>query len=206
MNGRAGSGTDLPAAGLAEDGPLSNNDPTDHTLAAIASILERPEPAREAEEPAIDVQAILADPVPVPPPLPSLDEPAPLAFDEPVFPEVNEPEQSFLEQSFDEPLLIDEQPLVPEQADADGYSKVGPGPMAALRFKWSVQRGDDGQYYVHETIGEYSTPVVSGPMTSEAAVRMVDEREAEAHHRFEVLRNEIAGRTGLAQFVQRGEA
>ena len=59
----------MPAASLAEDGPLSNNDPTDHTLAAIASILERPEPARDAEEPAIDVQAILAEPVP--PPLPT---------------------------------------------------------------------------------------------------------------------------------------
>ncbi|MBR0712770.1 hypothetical protein [Bradyrhizobium liaoningense] len=169
---------------------MSNIDPTDHTLATIASILERPEPARDAEEPAIDVQAILAEPVP--PPLPSFDEPE-QSFDEP--PLVD-----------DEQILVDEQPLVPEQADADGYSKVGPGPMAALRFKWSVQRGDDGQYYVHETIGDYSTPVVSGPMTSEAAVRLVDEREAEAQHRFEVLRNEIAGRTGLAQFVQRGEA
>jgi hypothetical protein len=173
---------------------LPDIDPTDHALATIASILERPEADQETEKPAIDVEAILADPVPVPPPLPP--------FDEPALPRIDEPEQSF----DDEPLLIDEQPLVPEQTDAEGYSKVGPGPMAALRFKWSVQRGDDGQFYVHETIGDYSTPVVSGPMTSEAAVKLVDEREAEAHHRFEVLRNEIAGRTGLAQFMQRGEA
>ncbi|MBR0829675.1 hypothetical protein JQ596_29495 [Bradyrhizobium manausense] len=165
-------------------------DPTDHALATIASILERPEPAREAEEPTIDVEAILADPVP--PPLPSFDE----------------PEQSFDEQPLidDERILVNEQPLAPEQPDADGYSKVGPGPMAALRFKWTVQRGDDGQFYVHETIGEYSTPVVSGPLSSEAAVRLVDEREADAHHRFEVLRSEISGRGALADFVRKGEA
>jgi hypothetical protein len=98
--------------------------------------------------------------------------------------------------------VVDEKPLVPEPADADGYSKVGPGPMEALRFKWAVQRGDDGQYYVHETIGEYSTPLVSGPMTGEAAVKLVDERESEARHRFEVLRSEISGRGAVAELVR----
>jgi hypothetical protein len=102
--------------------------------------------------------------------------------------------------------IVDEQPLAPEPADADGYNKVGPGPMQALRFKWTVQRGDDGLYYVHETIGEYSTPIVSGPMSSEAAVKLVDEREAEAHRRFEMLRDEIAGRSSLAEFTRKGEA
>ncbi|QOZ48794.1 hypothetical protein XH89_19885 [Bradyrhizobium sp. CCBAU 53340] len=91
-------------------------------------------------------------------------------------------------------------------ADADGYSKVGPGPMVAIRLKWTVHRGDDGQYYVHETIGEQSAPVVSGPMTSEAAVRFVDEHENEAHRRFELLRSEIAGRSSLADYERKGEA
>ena len=81
----------------------------------------------------------------------------------------------------DEHPVVEEQPLVPEHTDADGYSKVGPGPMVAIRLKWTVHRGDDGQYYVHETIGEQSAPVVSGPMTSEAAVHFVDEHEDEAH-------------------------
>lgn len=90
-------------------------------------------------------------------------------------------------------------------ADADGYSKLGPGPMAALRFKWTVQRGDEGLYYVHETIGEYSTPVVSGPMSGEAAVQFVDERESEAHRRFEVLRDEIANRSSVSDIVRKGE-
>jgi hypothetical protein len=103
----------------------------------------------------------------------------------------------------DEPMLVDEQPLAPEPADAEGYSKTGPGPMAALRLKWTVQRGDDAQYYVHETIGDYSTPIISGPMTAEAAVRLVDERESEAQNRFEELRNEIAGRSAVAEFVRK---
>jgi hypothetical protein len=102
--------------------------------------------------------------------------------------------------------VVEEQPLVPEHTDAEGYSKVGPGPMVAIRLKWTVHRGDDGQYYVHETIGEQSTPVVSGPMTSEAAVHFVDAHEHEAHRRFELLRSEIAGRSSLADFERKGEA
>ena len=102
--------------------------------------------------------------------------------------------------------VVEEQPLVPEPADADGYSKVGPGPMVAIRLKWTVHRGDDGQYYVHETIGEQSAPVISGPMTSEAAVHFVDAHEHEAHRRFEELRSEIAGRSSLADYERRGEA
>jgi hypothetical protein len=102
--------------------------------------------------------------------------------------------------------VVEEQPLVPEPADADGYSKVGPGPMVAIRLKWTVHRGDDGQYYVHETIGEQSAPVISGPMTSEAAVHFVDAHQDEAHRRFEELRSEIAGRSSLADYERKGEA
>ena len=106
----------------------------------------------------------------------------------------------------DEPPILDEQPLVPEFSESDGYSKVGPGPMAALRFKWTAQLGDDDHYYVHETIGEHSTPLVSGPMSRDAAIRLVDERESEAHHRFEELRSEIAGRSSVAELATKGEA
>ncbi|OAF12056.1 hypothetical protein [Bradyrhizobium neotropicale] len=106
----------------------------------------------------------------------------------------------------DEHPVVDEQPLVPEPTDTEGYSKVGPGPMVAIRLKWTVHRGEDGQFYVHETIGEQSAPVISGPMTSEAAVRFVDEHEDEAHRRFEALRSEIAGRSSVAEFERKGEA
>lgn len=159
---------------------MSDIDPTDHALATIASILEHPEPVlvvRETETVTV-TEMVLAG------------------------------EHAVGEEHAvtDEHPVIEEQPLVPEHTDADGYSKVGPGPMVAIRLKWTVHRGDDGQYYVHETIGEQSAPVVSAPMTSEAAVHFVDAQEHEAHRRFEELRSEIAGRSSLAEFERRGEA
>lgn len=155
---------------------MSEIDPTDHALATIASILEHPEPVLVIRD--TETETVAADDYAVP------DE----------------------HHASDEHLVVEEQPLVPEHADADGYSKVGPGPMVAIRLKWTVHRGDDGQYYVHETIGEQSSPVVSGPMTSEAAVHFVDEHETEAHRRFELLRSEIAGRSSLADYERKGEA
>ena len=100
--------------------------------------------------------------------------------------------------------VIEDKPLAPEQPDGDGYFKVGPGPMESIRFKWSMRRGDDEQYFVDETIGENSAPITSGPMSREAAIKMVDDREAEARRRFEDLRNEMAGRSAIAN-VLRGD-
>ena len=94
-------------------------------------------------------------------------------------------------------------PLAPERSSADGYHKLGPGPMAAIRFKWSVRRDDDGEYYVDETIGENSLPVVTGPMSAEEAVRLVDDRETEARQRFDALRSEMAGRGAAVGMVRR---
>ncbi|QQN61503.1 hypothetical protein JIR23_17790 [Bradyrhizobium diazoefficiens] len=155
---------------------MSEIDPTDHALATIASILEHPEPVLVVRD--TETETAVADEYAV------ADE----------------------HHASDEHPVIEEQPLVPEHTDADGYSKVGPGPMVAIRLKWTVHRGDDGQFYVHETIGEQSAPVVSGPMTSEAAVHFVDEHENEAHRRFELLRSEIAGRSSLADYERKGEA
>lgn len=155
---------------------MSEIDPTDHALATIASILEHPEPVLVIRD--TETETVAADDYAV------ADE----------------------HHASDEHLVVEEQPLVPDHTDADGYSKVGPGPMVAIRLKWTVHRGDDGQYYVHETIGEQSAPVVSGPMTSEAAVHFVDEHETEAHRRFELLRSEIAGRSSLADYERKGEA
>ncbi|MDA9400494.1 hypothetical protein [Bradyrhizobium sp. CCBAU 45389] len=162
---------------------MSEIDPTDHALATIASILENPEPVlvvRDTETATGEEDS--AD-----------SEHSATADEEPVVAEHEHP-------------VVEEQPLVPEHTDADGYSKVGPGPMVAIRLKWMVHRGDDGLYYVHETIGEQSAPVVSGPMTSEAAVRFVDAHEEEANKRFELLRSEIAGRSSLADYERKGEA
>ena len=120
---------------------MSQSDPTDHALAAIASILDGPQPDREPER-----------------------------------------------------QIHQEKPDTPGRIEAEGYSKTGPGPMAAIRFKWTVRRGSDGEYFVDETIGENSRPVSSGPMSAEVATRLVDERECEARQRFETLRSEMVGR------------
>jgi hypothetical protein len=119
---------------------VSQSDPTDNALAAIASILDQPEIEREPERPAVE-----------------------------------------------------ETPAAPRTIEADGYSRVGPGPIAAIRFKWTV-RADKGDYYVDETIGENAVPIVAGPMSKEAAIQWVDDRESEARRRFEQLKSEMAGR------------
>ena len=83
---------------------------------------------------------------------------------------------------------------MPAPIEAHGYAKHGPGPMAAIRFKWTV-RLEHGDYYVDETIGENSAPLASGPMSREAAIQMVDDRESDARRRFEQLKSEMSGRS-----------
>jgi hypothetical protein len=145
---------------------LSNNDPTDHALAAIASILDQPQILLEHREPEVrpepEVSAI--------PEIPA--------------------------------FLAEEKPLVPEMVEAAGYSKVGPGPIAAIRFRWTVRQEADGEYYVDETIGENSAPIITGPMSGDAAIRLVDDRESEAQRRFELLRSEMTGRAAAASLAR----
>jgi hypothetical protein len=129
---------------------LSQSDPTDHALAAIASILDHPESHRQPEW-----------------------------------------------------ATAEEIPVAPALIEANGYRKVGPGPIKAIRFKWAVRRGDDGEYYVDETIGDNSQPVVSGPMSADAAVKLVDGRESEARRRFEQLKSEMVGRAAAMDGVRR---
>jgi hypothetical protein len=80
----------------------------------------------------------------------------------------------------------------PTPPTPDGYCKSGPGPMAALRFKWTVRRGDDG-YYVDETIAAGSVPVTNGPMSGDAAIKFVDARATDAQQRYEALKSEMTG-------------
>ena len=141
-------------------GRSKRSDPTDHALAAIASIRDNADEAALQPQSEAEKQAI---------------------------------------------AVIEDKPLAPEQPDADNYFKIGPGPMASIRFKWSVRRGDNDDYFVDETIGENSAPITSGPMSREAAVKMVDDREADARRRFEDLRNEMAGRNAIAN-VLRGDS
>ena len=95
----------------------------------------------------------------------------------------------------------------PEESDGDsvdGYSKAGPGPVEAIRFKWTVRRESDAKYFVDETIGENSRSITSGPMSADAAVRFVDDQASEARQRFEALRNEMAGRAAAADILRKG--
>jgi len=159
---------------------VSQNDPTDNALAAIASILDQPPVIpRERERPAVE------DLPTSPPPLE--EAPASLAVPPPLEPA---------------PPLEASMPFEAHPVEAHGYSRVGPGPMAAIRFKWTV-REDHGDYYVDETIGEQSTPVVTGPMSKDAAIQLVDDREADARRRFEQLKNEMTGRAAAANLVRR---
>ena len=92
----------------------------------------------------------------------------------------------------------------PQQVGAEGYSKSGPGPMEAIRFKWTVRREADDRYFVDESIGDNSRSIVSGPMSADAAVRFVDDQASEARQRFEALRNEMAGRAAAADILRQG--
>jgi hypothetical protein len=144
---------------------LAQPDPTDYALATIASILEGSEPRREADR------------VPA--------EKAAEASTEKAATETVLPESA----STDKPSTeAAPPPLLPE---ADGYSKVSPGPIAAIRVRWTVRRADNGDYFVDEMVGEQSERMTSGPMAKEAAVKLVDDREAEARQRFEQLRDEM---------------
>jgi hypothetical protein len=96
----------------------------------------------------------------------------------------------------------EEQPEITEQTALDGYSKSGPGPIEAIRFKWTVRHAGNGQYFVDETIGDQSRPITSGPMSADAAVRFVDDQASEARQRFEALRNEMAGRAAAADILR----
>jgi hypothetical protein len=103
----------------------------------------------------------------------------------------------------------DERPTSPGQpAGADGYWKVGPGPMEAVRFKWTVRHESGDRYFVDETIGDNSRSITSGPMSADAAVRFVDDQASEARQRFEALRNEMAGRAAAVSVLGKrgGEA
>ena len=155
---------------------MSQIDPTDHALAAIASIMDQSESSHEPEAAAPELPAQVLAEAPVPPPLPETP--------------------------------VEETPLAPAAVEAEGYSKVGPGPMAAIRFKWTARRDDQGHFYVDETIGENSAPVVTGPMSAEDAIRMVDTSESEARQRFEQIRSEMTGRAAAAGLVHNdnGEA
>jgi hypothetical protein len=149
---------------------VTQNDPTDHALAAIASILDKPESSdtpRESSGESTELR--LAEEILAAPQTSPAAPPPPLSPDE-----------------------LSETPAA-AASSGEIYSRIGPGPLAAIRFKWTARPDENGDYFVDETIGENSAPITTGPMSREAAVRLVDDRERYARQRFEELRSQMAG-------------
>jgi len=96
------------------------------------------------------------------------------------------------------------EPVPTAPAEPDGYFRIGPGPMAAIRFKWTVRHAKNDDYFVDETIGEGSAAITSGPMSRDDAVKFVDDREREARTRFDQLRAEMSGRAAAAEILRQG--
>ena len=149
---------------------MTQNDPTDHALAAIASILDRKEAeAREAEHGEAE-QASIA------------------VVTETV---VTETVSVMVAAEPEAALVEHESPsTAPEAIEVDGYSRLGPGPLDAIRFRWTARRDDNGQYFVDETIGS-SRPISTGPMPRDAIIDFIDGRERAARDRFETLKSQM---------------
>jgi hypothetical protein len=79
----------------------------------------------------------------------------------------------------------------------DGLTRFGPGSIESLRFKWMVRQVPEG-YVVDETIGASSSAFSTAPMSRENAIAFLDAREAEAHQRFESLRQTFLAAQNLS--------
>ncbi len=199
---------------------MTSNDPTDHALAVIASIFEkpaRPEPkvtGDDAQEPSSEARQELA----------AHHTETPIAAEEPPAAEAPQAESSdgeaqdvaaadgevleaidaggitsvqiatteIIEITVTQTAQAEVLPTLREDGteDLDALTRFGPGPLDALRFKWSVRHETDG-YYVDETIGTSSQPITSGPFSRADAIAFIDGRDRRTRRRFERLRNEI---------------
>lgn len=84
-------------------------------------------------------------------------------------------------------------PTQPAAAPADNtYTRTGPGPIAAIRTRWTARPVGSITFVVDEVMGDNGTPVTSRPMSREAAIKLVDERAQAAHERYALLRSELA--------------
>jgi hypothetical protein len=163
----------------------SQNDPTNVTLTNIAGILDvpgsHPEPEKAVAEAKPSEEVEIA--------IPSQNDPtnvtlATIAGILNVAGSHPEPERA----------LVEEKPDPSAQVEADGYSKVGPGLMLDIRFKWTVRCEGDGAFFVDETIGKFSLPMSSGPMSADAAIRFVDDQQRKVCRRFDALKSEMTRR------------
>jgi hypothetical protein len=179
---------------------VTGNDPTDQALAVIASIFEKPAPKPETKvqgEAGETTPAEAAEPPDGHEDIPDAADLVPDTGDGSVAAEdvavvrietmeiVEVTLASSPEQAESAGFVGETEPL-----DIDGLTRFGPGPLEALRFKWTVRRVGDG-YYVDETIGTTSQPIVTGPLSRAEALSFVDARDRRTRRRYERLRNEI---------------
>jgi hypothetical protein len=158
---------------------MTQNDPTDHALAAIASILDR----KEAESQVAEHGGT---------------EPASITVVTETV--VTETVSVMVAAEPEAPLVEHESPsTVPEALEVDGYSRLGPGPLDAIRFRWTARRDDDGQYFVDETIGS-SRPISSGPMPRDEIIDFIDGRERAARDRFETLKSQMTVGSSVSRY------
>lgn len=148
---------------------MSQGDPTDQALAAIASILDHPADGRDATS---ETE--------------SGDLPARAAT-----------------ASAEASATDAEAQPADRSSRIEGYSRIGPGPIDAIRFQWTARRDDAGRYYVDETVGPNSRPISTGPIPEHDVMTFIDDRERAARARFAALRNEIT--TGALAAPYRSE-
>ncbi|MCD0415745.1 hypothetical protein LOC51_00840 [Rubrivivax sp. JA1024] len=165
---------------------MTANDPTDEALAAIASILDKPDAAPDKRDEAVSDEdsSDASQPTAEPDEKPAIDE---AEAEQP-----DEQPKSDTSAETNEAAPGDAEAPEPDPSDDDleRYTREGPGPLDALRFKWRLRRDERG-YYVDETIGASVHPISAGPMSRADAIAFIEDRDAETRRRFEVLRNEI---------------
>lgn len=160
---------------------MTQTDPTDHALAAIASILDSKEsslsriadtqPAGNHEH---ETVTVVAERITV------------TVEQETVIANIDAPSTAPEPEMATEPQLA-----VIEPAEVDGYTRLGPGPLDAIRFRWTARRDEDGQYFVDETIGGNSRPITSGPMPRHEVVGFINARETASRERFQHLKRQM---------------
>lgn len=159
---------------------MTQNDPTDHALAAIASILDSKETSLAGIADSVSKQehetmTVVAERVTV-----TIEQ-------ETIIADVDAPATAP-----ERHIEHDDKPVaVSLPAEIDGYTRLGPGPLDAIRFRWTARRDEDGQYFVDETIGSHSRPVSSGPMPRHEVVGFINDRESAARERFQSLKRQM---------------
>lgn len=175
---------------------MSQSDPTDNALAAIASILDHKETvASELPEPetgtrvaeTVITEIVIAETVVTETVVAETVQPEPDAADR--IEHLDHKDHGFVVAEHEAPTTAPEPQT--DHVDVDGYTRAGPGPLDAIRFRWTARRDEDGRYYVDETIGPSSRSIESGPMPREDVVHFIDERERVARERFQTLKRDM---------------